>query len=135
MAFQTSPSEKPLSEINITPMVDVMLVLLIIFMVTAPMMNQGIDVNLPKTSSKSNVNVLENDIVLTIDAYKNIYIGKNKISKNDLPIKLKAIFENKQSKNLYLESDQKVPYGFVVEIMASAKNAGIEKVGLVTQPH
>jgi biopolymer transport protein TolR len=124
---------QPLSEINITPFVDVVLVLLIIFMVTAPMMQQGVDVNLPKTSSKSNVSMKEDDIVVSIDAKKNIYIGKHKVDRKDLLPKLQAIFKSKNSKELYLEADKGINYGYVVDVMATAKNAGIEKVGLVTE--
>jgi len=137
MAFQTdnnaSGPGQPLSEINITPFVDVVLVLLIIFMVTAPLMQQGVEVQLPKTNSKSNVSMKEEDIVLSIDRGKNIFIGKTKVSRKELGDKLQAVFKNKQSKDLYLEADKTVDYGFVVDVMATAKNAGIEKVGLVTE--
>jgi biopolymer transport protein TolR len=137
MAFQTDNhsggGHQPLSEINITPFVDVMLVLLIIFMVTAPMMQQGVEVQLPKTNSKSNVSMKEEDVVLSIDKNKNIFIGKTKVSRKELSDKLQAVFKNKQTKDLYLEADKNVSYGFVVDIMATAKNAGIEKVGLITE--
>ena len=124
---------QPLSEINITPFVDVVLVLLIIFMVTAPLMQQGVEVQLPKTNAKSNVAMKENDIVLSIDSHKNIFIGKTRISRENLIEKLEAIFKNKKSKDLYLEADKSINYGFVVDVMAAAKNAGIEKVGLITE--
>lgn len=136
MSFQmdhpSGSGNQPLSEINITPFVDVVLVLLIIFMVTAPMMQQGVEVQLPKTNSKSNVSMKEEDIVLSIDKGKNIFIGKTKIPRKDLSDKLQAVFKNKTTKDLYLEADKTVDYGFVVDVMAAAKNAGIEKVGLVT---
>lgn len=137
MAFQTENpqqnSHQPLSEINITPFVDVVLVLLIIFMVTAPLMQQGVDVNLPKTNAKSNISMKEDDVVLSIDAKRNIFIGKNKVDRKDLINKLQAIFKSKNTKELYLEADKTINYGFVVDVMATAKNAGIEKVGLVTE--
>lgn len=138
MAFQTDQnsnggSTQPLADINITPFVDVVLVLLIIFMVTAPLMQQGVEVNLPKTSAKSNVAMKENDVVLTIDGKKNIFIGKTKVDRATLSDKLSAVFKNKTNKDLYLEADKTVNYGFVVDVMAVAKNAGIEKVGLVTE--
>lgn len=136
MSFQmdhpSGSGNQPLSEINITPFVDVVLVLLIIFMVTAPMMQQGVEVQLPKTNSKSNVSMKEEDVVLSIDKGKNIFIGKTKIPRKDLSDKLQAVFKNKTTKDLYLEADKTVDYGFVVDVMAAAKNAGIEKVGLVT---
>lgn len=137
MAFQTdnnsSGGNQPLSEINITPFVDVVLVLLIIFMVTAPLMQQGVEVQLPKTNSKSNVAMKQDDVVLSIDGSKNIFIGKTKVSRKDLTDKLQAIFKNKKNKDLYLEADKSINYGFVVDVMATAKNAGIEKVGLITE--
>ena len=132
MDHPSGSGNQPLSEINITPFVDVVLVLLIIFMVTAPMMQQGVEVQLPKTNSKSNVSMKEEDIVLSIDKGKNIFIGKTKIPRKDLSDKLQAVFKNKTTKDLYLEADKTVEYGFVVDVMAAAKNAGIEKVGLVT---
>jgi biopolymer transport protein TolR len=137
MAFQSDNNSgggnQPLSEINITPFVDVVLVLLIIFMVTAPMMQQGVEVQLPKTNSKSNVSMKEEDVVLSIDKSKNIFIGKTQVSRKDLSDKLQAVFKNKKTKDLYLEADKSVSYGFVVDVMATAKNAGIEKVGLITE--
>ena len=132
MDHPSGSGNQPLSEINITPFVDVVLVLLIIFMVTAPMMQQGVEVQLPKTNSKSNVSMKEEDVVLSIDKGKNIFIGKTKIPRKDLSDKLQAVFKNKTTKDLYLEADKTVDYGFVVDVMAAAKNAGIEKVGLVT---
>lgn len=138
MAFQMDNNsgrsgQQPLSEINITPFVDVVLVLLIIFMVTAPLMQQGVEVQLPKTNSKSNVAMKEDDVVLSIDQSKNIFIGKTKVDRKQLNEKLQAVFKNKKSKDLYLEADKSINYGFVVDVMAAAKNAGIEKVGLITE--
>ena len=137
MAFQTNQnsddSDSLSADINITPFVDVVLVLLIIFMVTAPLMQQGVDVQLPKTNSKSNISMKEDDVVLTIDGKQNIFIGKTKVSKNDLTDKLEAIFKNRKSRDLYLQADKAINYGFVVDVMATAKNAGVDKVGLVTE--
>ncbi len=130
---QNSNGSQPMADINITPFVDVVLVLLIIFMVTAPLIHQGVEVELPKTSAKSNVSMKENDVVLSIDGKKNIFIGKTKVNREDLIEKLQAIFKSKKSKDLYLEADKSISYGFVVDIMAIAKNAGIEKVGLITE--
>jgi biopolymer transport protein TolR len=127
-------SGEPLADINVTPFVDVMLVLLIIFMVTAPLIQTGVDVNLPQTRSTHAVAVKENDVVLTVDDKKQIFIGKNKIDMNVLSAKLKEIYKNKKEKELYLRADQKLPYGFVVKVMALVKNAGIDKMGMITDP-
>ncbi|MCB0272224.1 MAG: protein TolR [Bdellovibrionales bacterium] len=134
MAFTPqSDNQKPLSDINVTPFVDVMLVLLIIFMVTAPMIQQGVDIDLPKTSSKGSLAIEEKDIIVTIDQKKNIFIGEKKIDNSHLEETLKAVFKNKTVKVAYLKSDQKVDYGFVVQVMSALKNAGVENVGLVTE--
>lgn len=125
--------KEPISEINVTPLVDVMLVLLIIFMVTAPMIQQGVEVDLPQTSQKGSLSIEEKDVVVTINAKKEIFIGKVKISEDELDEKLKAIFENKTVKIAYLQSDKKVDYGFVVKVMNALKNAGVSNVGLVTE--
>ncbi|AFX99877.1 ExbD/TolR family protein [Bdellovibrio bacteriovorus] len=126
-------SRATLSEINITPLVDVMLVLLIMFMVTTPLMQQGIEVDLPKTSS-SGVEVNEEPFVLVINADQRMTIAKQKIAMNELRPKLKAIFETKKNKQVYIQADRKVDYGFVAEAMAEVRAAGIFNIGLITQP-
>nr|BFD58048.1 protein TolR [Bdellovibrio sp. CKG001]BFD61475.1 protein TolR [Bdellovibrio sp. HM001]BFD65207.1 protein TolR [Bdellovibrio sp. HAGR004] len=126
-------SRATLSEINITPLVDVMLVLLIMFMVTTPLMQQGIEVDLPKTSS-SGVEVNEEPFVLVINSDQKMTIAKQKIAMNELRPKLKAIFEHKKNKQVYIQADRKVDYGFVAEAMAEVRAAGIFNIGLITQP-
>ncbi|UXR65581.1 MULTISPECIES: biopolymer transporter ExbD [Bdellovibrio] len=126
-------SRATLSEINITPLVDVMLVLLIMFMVTTPLMQQGIEVDLPKTSS-SGVEVNEEPFVLVINSDQRMTIAKQKIAMNELRPKLKAIFEHKKNKQVYIQADRKVDYGFVAEAMAEVRAAGIFNIGLITQP-
>jgi biopolymer transport protein TolR len=126
-------SKVAMSEINVTPFVDVMLVLLIIFMVTAPMMQQGIDVNLPKTSS-AGVELNEDPFVLTIDTAGKIKIAGTSVGINDLKPKLKAIFENKKNKQIYIQADKKVDYGIVAEVMGEARAAGIYNISLITIP-
>lgn len=126
-------SRATLSEINITPLVDVMLVLLIMFMVTTPLMQQGIEVDLPKTSS-SGVEVKEEPFILVIAADQKMTIAKTRISMNDLQPKIKAIFEHKKNKQIYIQADRKVDYGFVAEAMAEIRAAGVFNIGLVTQP-
>lgn len=122
-----------LSEINVTPLVDVMLVLLIMFMVTTPLMQQGIEVDLPKTSS-SGVELNEEPFVLVIEANQKMTIAKQKIAMGDLKTKLKAIFSNKKNKQIYVQADRKVDYGIVAEAMAEIRAAGILNIGLITLP-
>jgi biopolymer transport protein TolR len=126
-------SSKPLAEINVTPLVDVMLVLLIIFMVTAPMLSMGIDVNLPRVKSKS-VDVTEEKIILTISEAKEIFLNKTKMPLGELNSKLEAIFSNRIDREVFLRADKTVPYGFVVEVMSEVRKAGVDKLGMITEP-
>jgi biopolymer transport protein TolR len=124
---------KPMAEINVTPLVDVVLVLLIIFMVTAPMLQMGIDVNLPKVKSKS-IDVTEEKLVLTITGAKEIYINKNRISLSDLRIKLENIFSSRIDREIFMRADKSIPYGFVIEVMSEVRKAGVDKLGMITEP-
>ncbi len=124
---------KPMAEINVTPLVDVMLVLLIIFMVTAPMLSMGIDVNLPRVQSKS-VDVAEEKLVLTISEGKEIFLNKTKMQLGELNPKLDAIFANRVDREIFLRADKNVPYGFVVEVMSEVRKAGVDKLGMITEP-
>lgn len=124
---------RPLAEINVTPLVDVVLVLLIIFMVTAPMLQMGIDVNLPKVKSKS-VDVTEEKLVLTITDAKEIFINKNRIPLNDLRTKLEAIFTSRIDREIFMRADKSIPYGFVIEVMSEVRKAGVDKLGMITEP-
>jgi len=128
-----SHSNKPLAEINVTPLVDVMLVLLIIFMVTAPMLSMGIDVNLPRVKAKS-VDVAEEKLVLTINESKEIFLNKTKMQLGELNSKLEAIFSNRIDREIFLRADKNVPYGFVVEVMSEVRKAGVDKLGMITEP-
>jgi biopolymer transport protein TolR len=119
-----------LSEINVTPFVDVMLVLLVIFMVTAPLLQQGIDVNLPKAKGKDLPP--EERITLAIKKDGAIYMNDNPVSITDMRQKLEAI--SKLNPNVYLKADKGIPYGFVVEVIGEIKDAGIERLGIVTEP-
>jgi biopolymer transport protein TolR len=119
-----------LSEINVTPFVDVMLVLLVIFMVTAPLLQQGIDVNLPKAKGKNLPP--EERITLVVKKGGAIYMNENPVSITEMRHKLEAI--SKLNPNVFLKADRDVPYGFVVEIMGEIKEAGIEKLGMITEP-
>ncbi len=119
-----------LSEINVTPLVDVMLVLLILVLVTAPLLQQGIDVNLPKAKGKD----LPTEERLTIVVKKGgvLFLNESPISKDALLKKLTAV--SKLNPNVFLRADKDVPYGLVVEIVGEVKEAGIEKLGIVTEP-
>lgn len=122
-----------LSEINVTPLVDVMLVLLIIFMVAAPMMIQGMNVDLPKTSSKP-LQGKEESIVITIDKFQNISINNKVIPKSQIRSNLENLKRISAGREVLLRSDRSVPYGFVVWVLAQMKDLGIERVGMVTEP-
>jgi len=122
-----------LSEINVTPFVDVMLVLLIIFMVTAPMMMQGVDVNLPRTTTQP-IRTEEERLVVTITAKQQIYLNEYQITLDSLVKRLEAIYQNQPDRAVFLRADRSVPYGFVVEVMAAVRRSGIVRIGMVTEP-
>jgi len=126
-------SKRFLSEINVTPFVDVMLVLLIIFMVTAPMMQEGVDVTLPQAQGKS-LPSKEKRMTISITSTKEIYLNDRKIELSDLENKLRTVFQNRTDRQLFLRADEIVPYGFVVKTMAAVRNAGIDQLGMVTVP-
>lgn len=121
------------AEINVTPLVDVMLVLLIIFMVTAPMMTQGLDVDLPETTTKS-LRQEENPIVVTIDKEGKISLDKFTVTQKVLLQELGKYGTDVKGKPIYLKADKAVPYGIVVSVMADIKQAGFDKLGMITQP-
>jgi len=121
------------SDINVTPFVDVMLVLLIIFMVTAPMMIQGVEVNLPKTTTR-NIKAKEDPLIVTVNKKREIYLENHRIKLNGLETKIEKVFENRRDKEILLRADKDVPYGFVIKVIAGIKRAGIDKLGMVTEP-
>jgi biopolymer transport protein TolR len=122
-----------MSDINVTPLVDVMLVLLIIFMVTAPMMMQGVKVDLPRTESK-NIKTEEDPLLLTVTKKGGIFIEDYQVEYKDLREKLEKIVANRAGKEILLQADKEVPYGVVMRVMAQVKEAGITKVGMITKP-
>lgn len=130
---RTRSEDRLMAEINVTPLVDVMLVLLIIFMVTAPMMQMGIDVNLPRVRAKA-VDVAEEKLVLTINGAKEIFLNKTRTPLAGLGTKLEHIFASRTEREVYLRADRNVPYGFVVEVMAEVRKAGVDKLGMITEP-
>jgi len=128
-----SGNDQFMSDINVTPFVDVMLVLLIIFMVTAPMMVQGIDVDLPKATSKA-LKSGEERLIISIDEDNKVFINEQVVSVEFLTQKLGAILENFDEKNVYLRADKKVPYGIVVNVISKIKQAGVDSLGMITLP-
>ena len=124
---------RPMADINVTPLVDVMLVLLVIFMVTAPMMQQGVQVNLPKANTKA-MTPQDEAVVVSVDKSGKVFINKDEIPAADLRNRLTAMFASREKKEVFLKADAGVPYGEVVKTMADIKGAGIERLGMVTEP-
>ena len=136
MAFKTGGGDELNSEINVTPMVDVMLVLLIIFMITAPMMNTGVDIDLPQVTAK-NIEDPEGKLVLSIDVTHKLQLGEGKgteVKWEELKDKLKLNPRVQKEKEIYVQASAKLPYAVVVTAMAIAKDAGVAKVMLLTDP-
>ena len=121
-----------LAEINVVPLVDVVLVLLIIFMVTAPLMYRGIDIDLPRSS----VNTIkpEDRVVLTVSRDRAVFIDKDRVPRIGLVETLGKLARSRPDLTLYLRADRDVPYGTVVEVMDAIKQAGIERLGMITEP-
>lgn len=134
MAISDLGPKRFMSEINVTPLVDVMLVLLIIFMVTAPLMKEGISVDLPEAKAKPVEKMKEEDIVITIDKEGRIYIGKTPVDLETLEPKLKLILRQRAKKEVYLQADRAVAYGSVVKVLATLQEAGAERIGMLTEP-
>ncbi|OIP44215.1 MAG: protein TolR [Deltaproteobacteria bacterium CG_4_10_14_3_um_filter_60_8] len=131
--MQERGGRRPIADINVTPLVDVMLVLLIIFMVTAPMMTQGLDVNLPETTTKALPQEVK-PIVISINAQGEIFLDKIKTNQALLKSELAKRDPGDHEKPIFLEADRKVSYGLVVEVMADIKDVGFDKLGMVTRP-
>jgi biopolymer transport protein TolR len=122
-----------MSDINVTPFVDVMLVLLIIFMVTAPMMVEGLNVDLPEATAKP-LDSEKEHLVITIDKNHLVYINDFKVAVDFLGEKLKKMLQGRSDREVYLKADRNIPYGIVVQVMAEVKKAGIEQLGMITEP-
>lgn len=132
MAFNSRGNKELLSQINVTPFVDVMLVLLIIFMVTAPMMQSGIDVDLPKVKASA-VNTKADPLIVTIDSRQRTYLGDKRFTSAKLGKKLRAINKMKPGNMVLLKADKKVPYGVVVKVISEIRRSGITKIGMITE--
>ena len=122
-----------MSDINVTPFVDVMLVLLIIFMVTAPMMMQVVDVSLPEATAEPLASEKEH-LFITIDTKNQVFINDFQVSVEGLGEKLTKILEGRSDREVFLKADKDISYGTVVQVMAEVKGAGVEKLGMVTEP-
>ncbi len=138
MAFSSGGSgRQTLADINVTPLVDVMLVLLIIFMVTAPLIQQGVEVKLPEARAQP-VKAEEKKLVLSVKADRSIWLGGGDsaapLSLDELEERLRANARLRQDRELYLMADRSLPYGYVVEVMAAVQRAGVQNLGMITNP-
>ena len=126
-------SQELMSDINVTPFVDVMLVLLIIFMVTAPMMIQGLNVDLPEASAKP-LDSEKEHLIITIDKNHQVHINEYQVTLDSLSARLVKILQSRGDREVYLKADKNIPYGIVVQVMAEIKGAGVEQLGMITEP-
>ena len=125
-------TQTSLSEINITPFVDVVLVLLIIFMVTAPILQSGIEVAVPKTRTVKEIT--EERLVITIDKQQRVYLGNDPVNINDIGIKLRQKIRDPRGQSIFVRADENVPFGAFATVMDAVKSSGISNVSIVTQP-
>jgi len=132
MAFSEN-HDRLMADINVTPFVDVMLVLLIIFMVTAPMMMQGVDVSLP-TATSAPLPADQEQLMITVDKNNQVYVNTYPVGLDNLKEKLAKIIETRGNREVYLKADRDIPYGMVMLVMSEIKEAGVENVGMVTTP-
>ncbi len=123
----------PLGEINVTPLVDVMLVLLIIFMVAAPMLSTGVEVDLPRTRAPR-MEIDEEKMILSIDAEQRVFLGETEVPADNLEVALLNNARIQSDDEVYVRADASVPYGFVLRVFTIIRQAGVEKLGLVTDP-
>ncbi|MHB8109248.1 MAG: ExbD/TolR family protein [Syntrophorhabdaceae bacterium] len=127
-------SHGPLSEINVIPLVDVMLVLLIVFMITAPMMQHGLGIDIPNVTAKSLPTTKDEPQILNVTKEQQLILNEKKIEYKDLKAAVQFLFANKEKKEIFLRADKDVPYGFVVRCMGTIREAGVDKVNIVTKP-
>ena len=132
MGFSTGKKKGSISEINVTPLVDVMLVLLVIFMVTAPLMLNGIKLDLPKTKEVNPVNLNATQVILSLTKAEEYYLGKDKILLNEIIPMVQKQFKDNKTDTVFLRADFALPYGKVAKFMSFLKKGGINKIALVT---
>jgi biopolymer transport protein TolR len=132
MAFESGQRGQFVSQINVTPLVDVMLVLLVIFMVTAPIIQQGVEVNVPRVKAAA-LPGKEQQFVVSITHAQDVYLNDTKLSLDELTEKLQAIATERPDREVFVRADEEVPYGVVIRTMAAIRAAGIENVGMVTE--
>ena len=126
------PGRQPLAEINVTPLVDVVLVLLIIFMVTAPVLQSGIEVSVPKTRTVKEIT--EERLVVTIDKSQRVFLGNDPVNINEIAAKLRQKVRDPEHQSIFLRADEEVPFGAFATVMDAVKQSGITNVSIVTQP-
>jgi biopolymer transport protein TolR len=131
--MMTGQKTRLMSEINVTPFVDVMLVLLVIFMVTAPMMTSGVKVEVPQTTHEQ-MDIDSKGLVISVDGSRKVMINDYQLDASELAERLPKILESRKAEEVYLKADNSLPYGFVMSVMASIREAGVEKIGMVTEP-
>ncbi|MEX0798016.1 MAG: ExbD/TolR family protein [Bacteriovoracaceae bacterium] len=133
MAFNNPRKKGPISEINVTPFVDVMLVLLVIFMISAPLMFSGVKLNLPKTRKVNNIKLTKDQVILSVNNAGEFYIGDDKFLREELNKVIASKFAQSQTDVLYLRADYQLKYGNIADLIADLKRAGIHKIALVTE--
>ncbi len=133
MAFSSERNQEVLSQINVTPLVDVMLVLLVIFMVTAPILHQGVSVNLPRVQAGALAGD-EVQLVVTVNAGGKVYLNDQSMTAPELLAKLQAILREQPDRAVYLRADASLPYGEVMRVIGSIRQAGVQRLGMVTEP-
>ncbi|RLA62879.1 MAG: protein TolR [Epsilonproteobacteria bacterium] len=133
MGLNLNDRSKFIADINVTPLVDVMLVLLVIFMITAPLMLNAIKLQVPKTKEVNIINLTTKQVVLSLTKQGDFFIGKNKIAKGKILAKLKNKFSKTKNKTLFLRADYEISYGKVAKLMSFLKNGGISTIALVTE--
>lgn len=132
MAFDTQPQGSSISQINVVPFVDIMLVLLVIFMVTAPIIQQGVTVDLPQAKAGA-LSGEQEQLVVTIEKNRKLYLNDNPITETELTEKLEAVAKLRSDKQVFLRADRTVQYGDVVRVMAAIRAAGVQSLGMVTE--
>jgi len=132
MAFRLSDEDSPISDINVTPLVDVMLVLLIIFMITAPMLHHGIAVRLPESKTESLRQTPESPLILSLRSDKAIFLDDSPVARGVLEDRLKSRLASRKDRTVFLKADRGLPYGFIVDMLDVLNRSGIDGIGMIT---